>query len=1614
MNHAIKFLASAGKRACALLLCTAMLLGILPTLQPEAQAASSTQQLSLDKLVSWNIMRGDQYGNLEPNRAITRAEFASMLNRTFGYTKTGAQPFRDVVTSDWYYDDISIAYTAGYFQGTSKTTASPNSTLTREEAATLLCRNLMLQPQSGEDLSFTDSRLASSWSRGYIKAAAEEGILLGDPEGTFRPLDNITRGEVAIMLVRVIGTPIQSPGTYSNSVAGNLMVSCSGVTLENMTVTGDLYITGGVGLGYVTLNNVKVYGKIIASGAGESNKGDCSIILKNSYAPEMIVDSPSNQYVTIRSVGSTEIEKVYVRTDTYLEGKSSGDYGFQFIQVDGEDGTQLDLAGNIHEVITMTPKSKINVGSGTVEKMTIDEQAVGSTVRIDQGAVVEELNLDTATTVSGKGDIGTVNINAPGCVIEMLPDIINIRPGITANVDGTIMDNTLAQQMSDKPRILSGYPRMDDIAPNQATASFMTNKPGKLYWAVRLSGDGAFTASDLIEPPSYGGKIVKSGNLSVSDANTKLSQKISGLQIDTSYVLSAVLVDSRGDYSVVKSVYFTTPDNSKPAFASGYPKASTIEDTYVDFDVATTKTCTLYWAIYKKGMPAPTANDFKDGSLSGAIDSGTLKMIRSEEDNIRMGSEIETAKEALEEMTEYDAYFFLTDTVNDSSVTKVSVKTADRTPPEFLTNYPRISKIEAKALTGEGAINENGKVYWAIVKHGADYPVVNTGITDDEARELDKKLQIKGGMYALSSGSFSAKENIAQSFNMRNLEAETAYDIYFVAEDTSGNLSKIAVIENAKTLDSSAPELIELRFSQANDENVPLADTDITLVFSEDIYSTQTRMSLVEMYESDETDFVIAGSSPEITISLKEIIEGMFTLNNLDSTDPDKKVSLTLSADATSDVLDKTKVKIGLNDEGQTEVTFTKEALNLLSGTRYQFVLNAITDSSSNNMSRDTKSDEFRTLDAQVDFNRLNEVYMDAPEAQTIDASFSMVPYANSTANASDGTAYDLIIASDTTIKFKLYYRERGKEGAAWTPATASPLSITHDPNEKWTALSLNQSQGLTPDKYPALKTMPEAGYDYAIVLTEINEEGDSQKWDATVNIKAFCAAGSPTELNNLTQGNSIQESSWNDRVVQKRLVSSIGSPADFNMEIRRVNQSAPQFVSTYPRVYPGDSVTQINFQLDRAGKVYYVVAPQENLRPRTADNKVIDDQLIHEIDQITSDSGRLDELPGQTPTSNLNINTPSATSIMQPNFDTSLGFRYGSVPYQYGSGTSSFNVENLDPNSDYYIYFVLQGSYAEPSFVYCYRFSTTNVVSPVLTARADGSGAVYNVKPDTKNGQDRVESETYWKLYPYAREQYPDDFDEILNSNGDNTLITNKEELWTLLTNPSSSAISPAQSGNKIVLADTSLGTDTSIIDPEQLKENTQYVLFVGAKNVLGGDPVFAAVTDIHRINMLGPRIQMINTASNESGNDDSYTGLVTITFDTGLYVQEADSIELHPYKPRMKEDVVSYASSNSYADYYSKTPSSPLPINRLIISLRNFKDGDAFSIQPTYWDGSSKAPIEVNNVFYSAEGVQRTYLQFRIEKQVVNEETGATRFACVIDGGQFDGLKSEIDPTA
>ena len=127
--------------AAALLLTVVMCMSLAV---PSASAASSTLQPYLDKIVSWGVMRGDINGNLNADRTITRAEFVTLINRAFGYSKTGTTPFRDVPSTAWYAEDVGIAYTEGYIMGTTATTFSPNSSVTREQAAVILALTVNL------------------------------------------------------------------------------------------------------------------------------------------------------------------------------------------------------------------------------------------------------------------------------------------------------------------------------------------------------------------------------------------------------------------------------------------------------------------------------------------------------------------------------------------------------------------------------------------------------------------------------------------------------------------------------------------------------------------------------------------------------------------------------------------------------------------------------------------------------------------------------------------------------------------------------------------------------------------------------------------------------------------------------------------------------------------------------------------------------------------------------------------------------------------------------------------------------------------------------------------------------------------------------------------------------------------------------------------------------------------------------------------------------------------------------------------------------------------------------------------------------------------------------
>lgn len=1301
------------KRLGALVLTAALTLGQVPFSAPAKAAESSESWVQgyMDQLVSWGIMRGDLAGNLAPDREISRAEYITMINRAYGYDVAGTTPFTDVLPSDWYADDIAIAYTAGYFTGTSESTASPESLLTREEATVILGRNLMLKEGVGESLDFTDSRSLSDWSRGIVKAAAGEGVVKGYPDGSFRPQNIITRGEVASLLVSAVGTPIQDPGEYSlGSVYGNVTISSSGVTLRDTVIAGDLYISSGVGLGYVNLENVTVLGKIIASGAGESNKGENSIILRNVEADEMVVDSPSNQYVSVRAEGDTVIGSTSVRTPAYLEDVTPAGQGLKYIELNGEDQTRLELAGNIGEVVNLTPRSTLVIAQGSANQVTTDERAYGSNLVIHNGAEVRTLNLDVATNVSGDGDISHLNINSSGSTVTILPDTVTVRPGQSANVSGENMNTVTAAESSEDPRLLSGYPDARDVAPTTATAAFSTNKRGTLYWAVSAVADGSVGEEDLINPPTYASKMLAKGTLQVGTSNTELTAKITRLTSDGSYYLSAVLVDSRGEHSPVKVTSFSTPDDSVPNFTSGYPAMSKITSNSAQVSVMPSKSCQLYYALLPKGSTAPTAADFKANAVTGNLGYGTMDVTKN------TVSFFNVNRSSLEELVTYDLYLWLTDFdgAKSSAVKKVSFTTVDGTPPEFNTT-PTVNSVKTTSIGFLFNLNEAGTVYWVAVKAGTEYPKPTSGQngTVDLSSEA-AKLQVVSGMNSLKNGRVTATANKDGTLNVTGLTQQTAYDIYYIAQDKAGNYGKTVGKITANTLDNLAPTVTqEFTRYNGNDKETPLADTDIRIIFNEGVQQADTKLnpegkSLVALYQEIEA----AKDDAEKEVAKNElaaVLRATILLYDATSNGPAQQVRERTGTE-TDWVIDYRNAEITMED-GKTVVTLrtasgTSGALNLKSGSTYYFVVQGIADTSSaKNIMGVTTMKKFTTVFAQVNLSNtsVGSANVNGTDVR-LDMSFELYPV--STSKVDDSIFWDMLLWSDTNVSYKLYVREKSPSGTVgdWQPVRDNEQTVTV--TNSFDGLSLTRHFTSADSRLPVFERLNQLSdqkiYEYGIEFTKVAGLSDPSVWSQTVNFKVSVAAGGSTALSNLSA--SITPSSWE---AAKGDVTSIGLPDDFSIKKVFTDQRAPVFVDDYPQFDPVDTAAVMNVLLDRPGTIYYVIAPVGTITTRdTNGNQVIPSNIPENGNRPQGDTGNNSYF--------YPLSSPGYLDIVEPKYSNS-SIKIGTQ--SVGTGVVEIKVEDLLPETEYYVYYVLKGTgqtFSEN--VMCYRFETTEVTRPILT----------------------------------------------------------------------------------------------------------------------------------------------------------------------------------------------------------------------------------------------------------------------------------------------------------
>lgn len=1335
-------------RAVSLLLAAALTLGLLPGvpgLVGTARAHWADDYLS--QLVEWGVIRSDQTGN--PDQALTRADFMAITNRAYGYHEPGPTPFTDVEEDDWFYDDVGIAYNAKYILGTSPTTASPNDTLTRETAATVLGRNMMLQESPGELLDFTDARDISSWAHGTVKASLEHYLIGGYDDGTFRPQKEISWGEMAAMLTRIIGTPLQEEGDYAlGGVYGNVTITSPGVTLRDSIISGDLYITGGVGLGDVKLENVTVLGRIIASGGGESESGQASILLRNVTADELLVDNLNENTVTVQADGITEIGRTTVRTNAYIEDNTPDGMGLKYISLEGtgeeEGGLRLDVAGRIEEVVNKTPNSLVQAAKGTVKKLTVDEAATDSDVLISRGAVVKELNLDTATDVTGEGDITKLVVNAPGCTVEQLPDEIIIRPGITAIIHGEEMDAVGAEESTLDPLILAGYPEAADVAPTSVEAIFATNKKGTVYWGVSDMNDGSIATEDLIKNPTYGSIAVKNGNVAIPKGNDEVSVRITGLKPGTNYYLSAVLVDDRGVQSPTKVVSFTTPDDSVPAFANGYPYMSTVDTppTMSQVVVMPTKDCKLYYALLPAGAQQPTEEEFRNASVSGALGYGVMDVTKNVEAIFGVNDV------TLEEQTTYDLYLWLVDAdgMNKGAITKLSFTTSDETPPYF-TMAPTVNKVANNSVGLTFGLSEPGTVYWAVVEEGTDYPKPRPGM-DQSSVDLNDEysiLQIISGLGALKNGSVRVSGNNLQgNINVTGLEPEKSYVLYYVAQDTAGNYSVGVEYLTIHTEDEGMP-IVKQRFSDYNGDQTkdPLPDTDIILEFSENVRydGTGGGEGFVQLYEKVKTS---TGTEKEDAIrDLATSLAGAIWLYQ--QGDEPKPVKVTVNTEPVKEnqtkdwVLDFTQAKVE-NINGKVEVTIPKSAVNLDSGGIYYFEIHDVTDTSlkqnkiePNPAGHDDDSVKaghvlpiFTTVFAQVSLRQfaITDLPKDAQGNDVpVDFAFRATPV--STEKVADGMGYDFLMWADRDMYYDLYIRVNGEK--TWQKINNSSLSIPAQ-DETLGGKSLNLDfYTRTASQIPALNTFEKKGYEFAVSVTRL-EDSDAEptersSWTGDVNFYVDVSAGTRSNLNNLATG--LTRKKWDDfqaNGIANNGGASIGSiqggGKELQMKASFSDTRLPEFITPNPFITPSDTSAEIDVQMTRAGTIYWVAAPVGVIHTAADIGSGGGEKINEELKPYIPESGPYPEPPVPA------VRLPGNMDIYRQGYNNPR-IKKGVVNYGGNGEVETIIPKDLEPSTDYYVYFVLRGSSQNLSPVYVYKFTTAKVDRPRITLDHGGVGVV-------------------------------------------------------------------------------------------------------------------------------------------------------------------------------------------------------------------------------------------------------------------------------------------------
>lgn len=144
---------------------------------------------------------------VQPDLYITRAEAAVLVGKALGLNEkdkflTG---YVDGIPT-WAKGYIIATSEKKIFKGYPFKLFKASNNITREEMIAVLVRAFELKLKNDEiELTFEDRENIAQWAEELVKAGFESKVIVGYPDNTYRPQNNITRGEAFTIICKLLG-----------------------------------------------------------------------------------------------------------------------------------------------------------------------------------------------------------------------------------------------------------------------------------------------------------------------------------------------------------------------------------------------------------------------------------------------------------------------------------------------------------------------------------------------------------------------------------------------------------------------------------------------------------------------------------------------------------------------------------------------------------------------------------------------------------------------------------------------------------------------------------------------------------------------------------------------------------------------------------------------------------------------------------------------------------------------------------------------------------------------------------------------------------------------------------------------------------------------------------------------------------------------------------------------------------------------------------------------------------------------------------------------------------------------------------------------------------------